>query len=132
MLHKDEEGEERQQEIESLHEEIMAENSLNLVKEKDTQSRKLRESQTRWTQRNPHQKNIIKMSKVKDKEKILKAASYLQRSTNFSTETFHTEGIGVKYSKWHKARTYKQDYSTKQGYHSRLKVKERPSQTRKG
>ena len=48
------EGEEREQEIEKLFEEVMKETFLNLVKEIDTQS--------------PPSRHIInKMSKVKDK-----------------------------------------------------------------
>ena len=50
------EGEEQQQEIENLFEQIMKENFPNLVKETDFQkSRKLRESQRSWTQRGTHQ-----------------------------------------------------------------------------
>ena len=45
------EGEESEQWTENLFEEIMTANFLNLVKEKTHKSRKLRESQRRWTQR---------------------------------------------------------------------------------
>ena len=37
-------------------------------------SMKHRESQTRWTQRGPQKDIIIKMSNIKDKNRILKAA----------------------------------------------------------
>ena len=47
------EGEEKEQEIGNLFENIMKENSPNLVKEIDMQSRKHRESQTGWMQRGP-------------------------------------------------------------------------------
>ena len=48
--------EEEEQEIENLFEQIMKENFPNPAKEIDFQkSRKLRESQTSWTQRGPHQ-----------------------------------------------------------------------------
>ena len=47
--------EENEQGIENLSEEIMTENFPSLVKEKDKKSRKLRQSQTIWTQRGLHQ-----------------------------------------------------------------------------
>ena len=66
-------------------------------------SRKHRESQTRWMQRGHI---IIKMPKVKDKERILKAArekqlithegTPIRLSADFSTETFQTR------RDWHK------------------------------
>ena len=67
-------GERSKQTIEKLFEEIMTKTFPNLVKEKDT---KVQEAQTntnkvngnRLTQRH----TIIKMAKVKDKERILKA-----------------------------------------------------------
>ena len=50
------EGEEEEQKIENLFEQIMKENFLNLVKEIDfRKSRKLRESQRSWTQGGTHQ-----------------------------------------------------------------------------
>ena len=49
------EGEESEQGIENLFEEIMTENFPNLVKKKDTQVQKLREYQTSWTQRELYQ-----------------------------------------------------------------------------
>ena len=47
------EGEEEEQEIENLFEQIMKENIPSMVKEKT--SRKSRESQRNWTQRGTHQ-----------------------------------------------------------------------------
>ena len=50
------EGEEEEQKIENLFEQIMRENFPNLAKKIDFQkSRKLRESQKSWTQGGPHQ-----------------------------------------------------------------------------
>ena len=49
------EGEEEEQGIENLFEKVMMENFPNLMREKVTQSRKHRESQTRGTQRGPLQ-----------------------------------------------------------------------------
>ena len=69
------EGEEREQEIENLFEKIIKEILPNLVKEMDIQVQE--------AQRIPNKTGakiftpgymIIKMTKVKDKEKILKAA----------------------------------------------------------
>ena len=50
------EGQEEDQEIENLFEQIMKENFLNLVKEMNSRKfRKPRESQRSWTQRGTHQ-----------------------------------------------------------------------------
>ena len=81
------EGEEEEQEIENLFETIMKENFPNLVKEIDIQ---IQEAQTVPNKLNPNRatpRHIrIKMPKVKDKERILKAArekkSYLQMSSH--------------------------------------------------
>ena len=62
------------------------------------------------------------MPKVKNKERILKAAREKQLisykgvptrlSIDFSTEILQARGIGTKYCKWWKVRTYNRDYST--------------------
>ena len=69
------EGEESKQGIENLFEEIMTENFLNLVKEKDTQ---VQEAQSVPNKIDPKRSIprhiIIKMAKLKDKERILKVA----------------------------------------------------------
>ena len=79
----------------------MKENFPNLAKEIDMKSRKHRESQTRWMQRGPRH-IIIKMPKVKEKEKTLKAArekhtvTYkgvpIRLSADFSKETLQARG----------------------------------------
>ena len=74
------------------------------------------------------------MPKVKDKERILKAARKKQRVTykevpirlwaDFSKQQqqqqqqkpLQTEGAGKKYSKWWKGKTYNLDYSLQQSY----------------
>ena len=54
------EGEEEEQEIENLFENIMKENFPNLEKEQTSRkSRKLRESQRSWTQGSTHQGTYI-------------------------------------------------------------------------
>ena len=69
------EGEEEEQEIEKLFEKIMEENVPNLVKEIDIQ---VQETQRVLNKSDPKRATprhmIIKMPKVKDKERILKAA----------------------------------------------------------
>ena len=58
--------------MENLFEQTMKENFLNLLKELDMQSRKLIESQRSCIQEETP-KHIIKLFKIKDKERILKA-----------------------------------------------------------
>ena len=69
------EGEEEEQEIENLFEQIMKENFPNLAKEIDIQ---VQEAQSVPNKSDPKRTTpihiIIKMPKVKDKERILKAA----------------------------------------------------------
>ena len=93
------EGEEQQQEIENLFENIMKENFPNLAKEIDFQN--VQEAQTvpktLDPKRNTPRHIIIKLPKIKDKERILKAArgketvTYkgvpIRQSTDFSKET---------------------------------------------
>ena len=69
------EGEEREQGIKNLYEEIMAENVPNLVKEKDAQVREAHRIPNKMNPKRPTPRHIIiKMPKVKDKERLLKAA----------------------------------------------------------
>ena len=93
------EGEEEEQEIESLFEKIMKENFPNLAKEIDFQE--VQEAQrvpkTLDPRRNTPRHIIIKLPKIKDKERILKAGRGKERvtykglpirlSTDFSKET---------------------------------------------
>ena len=81
------EGEEQQKEIKNLFEQIMKENFPNLAKEKDFQE--VQEAQRvpkkLGPRRNTSRHIIIKLPKIKDKERILKATrgeSYLQRSAH--------------------------------------------------
>ena len=82
LNHEGPEGEEEELEIENLCDIIMKENFPNLVKEIDIQVQE--------AQRVPNKLNckrttprcmIIKMSKISDKERILKAAREKQRIT---------------------------------------------------
>ena len=82
---------------------------------------------------------IIKMPKIKDKERILKAereketVTYrgvpIRLSVKFSKETLQAGRVWQKYSKSCKAGTYIQDCSIQQNYHLVLKDRERASQT---
>ena len=93
------EGEEQQQEIENIFEQIMKENFSNLVKEIDFQE--VQEAQRVLKKLDPKRNTprhiIIKLPKIKDKERILKAArgkdtvTYkgvpIRLSADFSKET---------------------------------------------
>ena len=88
------EGEEEQQEIENLFEKIMKENFPNLAKEIDFQEV---QEVHRVPKRNTPRHIIIKLPKIKDKERILKAerekqiVTYkgvpIRVSSDFSKET---------------------------------------------
>ena len=69
------EGEESEQGIKNLFEEIMMANFPNLMKEKDTQVHKAQAVPNKMnTKRTTGRHIIIKMANVKDKERLLKAA----------------------------------------------------------
>ena len=76
------EGEEEEQEIENLFEKIMKENFPNLMKEIDIQVRKVQRVPIKLDPKRTTPRHItIKMPKVKDKERILKAAREKQLGT---------------------------------------------------
>ena len=69
------EGEQEELEIENLFEKIMKENFPNLVKETDTQVQEAERVPNELDPKRTTPRSIvIKMPKVKDKERILKAA----------------------------------------------------------
>ena len=93
------EGEEREKGAENISEDVIAENFPNLVK--------YTEIQVQEAQRAPNRINpkriipihiVIKMTKIKDKERLLKAASEKQQVTykgtpiRLSAETLRPEG----------------------------------------
>ena len=96
------EGEEKDQDIENLFEKIMKENFPNLVKEIDFQE--VQEAQRVPKKLNPRRNTprhiIITLAKIKDKERLLKAAREKERvtykgvpiklSVDFSKETLQT------------------------------------------
>ena len=103
------EGEEKDQEIENLFEQIMKENFPNLAKEIDFQE--VQEAQRVPKKLDPKRNTprhiIIKLTKIKEKEKILKEARGKERvtykgvlvmlSADFSKEPCRQEGTGKKY-----------------------------------
>ena len=86
------EGEEEQQEIENLFEKIMKENFPNLAKEIDLQD--VQEAQRVQKNLDPRRNTpryiIIQLSKIKDKERTLKAAR--------GKETVTYKGVPIKLS----------------------------------
>ena len=81
------EGEEEDQEIENLFEQIMKENLPNLVKDLDLQFQDTQRVPKKLDpRRNTLRHIIITLPKMKEKERILEAArerdSYLQRSSH--------------------------------------------------
>ena len=105
------EGEEEDQEIENLFEQIMKENFPNLEKEIDFQE--VQEAQRVSKKLDPRRHTprhiIITLPKIKDKGRILKRAREKETVTykgvpirlaaDFSKETNREEGAGRKYSK---------------------------------
>ena len=68
------EGEEKEQNIGNLFERIMTENFPNLVKEVDIQVQEALRVPNKMNPKKPTSRHIIiKVSKLKDKERILKA-----------------------------------------------------------
>ena len=104
------EGEESKQGIENLFEEIMTENFPNLVKEKVTQVQEAQRVPNKLDPQRPTPRHIIiKRTRLKDKERILKASreklvvtykgAPIRLSSDTSIETFQAEGSGMKYSR---------------------------------
>ena len=92
-------GEESKQGIDNLSEEIMTENSSNVVNKKYTRVQEAQRVLNKLDPRRPTPSHIIiKMARLKDKERILKAAiekwevaykgAPIRLSSDFSTETF--------------------------------------------
>ena len=97
------EEEEQEQEIENLFEQIMKENFPNLAKEIDFQE--VQEAQRAPKKLDPRRNTprhiIIKLPKIKDKERILKrrkrmGESYLQMSSHKSISWFSKETLEAR------------------------------------
>ena len=103
------EGEQDEEEIENLFEQIMKENFPNLTKEIDFQEvqKAQRVPKKLDPKRNTARHIIIKLPKIKHKERILKAGKGKERvtykgvsirlSVDFSEETLRQEEAGKKY-----------------------------------
>ena len=103
-------GEDKEQEIGNLFEKIMKENFPNLVKEIDMKVQEAQKVPNKMdTKRSTTRHIIIKIPKVKDKERIIKVATEKKLATSrgvpitlsadFSKKFCMLEGIGKKYSK---------------------------------
>ena len=122
------EGEEEEQEIENLFEQIMKENFPNLAKEIDLQD--VQEAQRVPKKLDPRKHTprhiIIKLPKIKDKERILNAArenetvAYkgvpIRLSADFSKETLQERRGWNEVFEVMKDKTYIPDYSIQQSY----------------
>ena len=76
------EGEEEEQEIQNLLEKIMKDNFPNLAKELDMQVQEAQRVPKKLdTRRNTPRHIIIRLHKIKDKERILQAAREKERVT---------------------------------------------------
>ena len=116
-------GEEEEQETENLFEQIVKENFPNLLKKIDFQE--VQEAQRVPKKLDPSRKTprhiIIKLPRIKDKERILKAArekktvTYkgvpIRLSTDFSKETLQARRDWKEVFQVMKGNTYIQDYS---------------------
>ena len=136
------EEEEKKKGTQKISEEIIVENFPNMGKEIVNQ---VQEAQTVPHRINPRRNTprniLIKLPRIKYKEKILKAAREKQQITykgipirltaDFSAETLQPRMEWQDIFKVRKGKTYNQDYSTQQGSHSDLMEKLKPLQTSK-
>ena len=135
--------EERETGTEKIFQEIIAENVPNMGKESLTQ---IQEAQRVPYKINPRRNTprhiLIKLTKINDKEKILKAPREKKQitykgtlirlfSAGFSAETLQARREGHDRLNVMKGKPSNQDDSTQQGSHSDLKEKAKPSQISK-
>ena len=134
------EGEERERETEKIFEEIIAKNFPNMGKEQLTQIQEVQRVPYKINPRRKTPKHIlIKLTKIKDKEKILKAAREKKQITykgtpirllaDFSAETLQARRERHDILNVMKGKTSNQDYFTQKGSHSDLKEKSKVLQT---
>ena len=123
------EGEEEEQKSENLFEEIMKENVPNLAKETDVQE--VQEAQRVPKKLDPRGNTprhiIIKLPKIKDEERILKAARGRERvtykgvpirlSADFSKETLQARRVWKEVFKVMKGKDLQPRFSTQQSCH---------------
>ena len=128
------EEEEKKKEYEKIFEEIIVENFPNMEKEIVSQIQETQRAPY-WInpRRNMTRPTLIKLTKTKQKEKILKEARKKQQVTyrrnpicltaDLSAETLQTRREWQDIFKVMKAKIYKQDYCTQQRFHSKLMQK---------
>ena len=115
--------------LEKIFEEIIVENFPNMGKEVATQVQEAQRVAERINpRRNMPRHIVIKLTKIKDKEKLLKATREKRQITykgtpmrltaDFSTETLQARREWHDIFKVIKGKTYNQEYSTWQGSHS--------------
>ena len=128
------EEEEKKKGCEKFFEKIIAENFPNMEKEIVNQVQEAQRVLYRINpKRNTPRHIIIKLTKTKHKERILKAAREKQQvmykgspihlTAIFQQKFCRPEGNGRKYLKYRKGKIYNQDYCTWQGSHSKLMEK---------
>ena len=138
------EEEDKKKDHEKILEEIIVENFPKMGKEIITQVQEAQRVPNRINpRRNTPRHILIKLTKIKQKEQVLKAASEKQQITHkgipiriiadLSIETleFLPGGNGKTYLKWWKKIMYIPDYCTQQGSHSNMKEKSKALQTSK-
>ena len=125
-----------------VFEEIIVENFPNMGKEIATQVQEAQRVPYRiHPRRNMPRHIVIKLAKIKDKEKLLKAAREKRQTTYKGTPIRLTADCSAETlqarTDWHdtlkgmKGRTYNQDYSTRQGSHSDSMEESKALQTSK-
>ena len=126
------EGEEEEQEIENLFENIMKENFPNLAQEIDFQEVQEAQSPKEGGPKEAYTKaHHNSIPKIKDKERILKAAREketviykgvpIRRSADFSKETLQARRGWKEVFQVMKGKDLLQDYFIQQSYHSEWK-----------
>ena len=89
--------EEKEEKIENLFEKIITEDFLNLMEETDIQVQEVQRSPNKMNPKRTTPRHIIiKMPKVKYKEKILKGAREKQLPTQKLSADFSTETLQVR------------------------------------
>ena len=136
------EEEEKKKGTEKIFEEIIVENFPNMGKEIVNQVQEMQRVPYRINpKRNMPRHIVIKLSKIKYKEKILKAAREKQQITykgipirltaDLSAQTLQARREWQNIFKVMKGKSYNQDYSNQQGSNSDSTEKLKPLQTRK-
>ena len=116
---------------EKIFEEIIVKNFPNMGKEIATQVWEVQRDPCRINpRRNTPRHILIKLTKIKHRERILKVASEKQQVTykgnlirltaDLSAETLQAKRECRIYLKYWKGKIYNQDYCTQQGSHSKL------------